>query len=101
MVIRNQTPLSIPEAEEIFDNSKSAKDLKPFFKTFGILKAGDAKKLKEKLESSNIIKLRADLIVKICDILPRDMEDLNKIFGDIGLDKDEADKILAIVKEFL
>lgn len=100
MTIKNQVPLSIPEAEEVFENSKSAKDLKPFFKKFGNLKMSEVKKLKEELEKSDVLKLKAELIVKICDVLPRGAEDLNKIFVDVSLDKNEADKILEIVKKF-
>lgn len=99
-MIKNQAPLSIPEAEEIFENSKSTKDLKPFLKKFGNLKISDVRKLKEELENSEILKLKAELISKICDILPRDIEDLNKIFVDVSLDKNESDKILEIVKKF-
>jgi DNA-directed RNA polymerase subunit F len=99
-MIKNQEPLSVVEAEEIFDKSNTTKDLKAYFKKFGSLKLADAKKLKEELENSGIAKLKADLNAKIIDLLPADSEDLNKIFADISLDKNESDKILEIVKKY-
>ena len=60
----------------------------------------EAKKLKQKLEDLDLMKLRAEHIVKIIDLMPEKAEDLNKIFTDMGLDEDETKKILETVKEF-
>jgi len=99
-MIKNLIPLSVPEAEEIFEKSKSEKELSPFFKKFGKLKIADAKKLSKELENSEILKLKPELIAKIVDIIPRDTEELSKIFVDISLEKNESDKILEIVKQY-
>ena len=82
------------------EKSKSEKELSPFFKKFGKLKIADAKKLSKELENSEILKLKPELIAKIVDIIPRDTEELSKIFVDISLEKNESDKILEIVKQY-
>jgi DNA-directed RNA polymerase subunit F len=99
-MIKNQTALSIVEAEEVFENAKTGRDIKQYFKKFGKLKASDAKKLRQDLENSEVLKLRPELIAKVIDILPRDTEDINNIFIDVSLDKNEIDKILEIVKKY-
>lgn len=99
-MIKNLIPLSIPEAEEIFEKSKTEKDLRPYFKKYGQLKISEAKKLKSELESLEILKLKKELISKIIDFMPRDLDDLNKIFVDVSLEKNESDKILDIVKKY-
>lgn len=93
-------PLSIGEANEIYQKAETEKDLKQHFKKFEQLKAKKAKELREELEKSEIIKLKPESIAKIIDILPKDAEDLNKIFVDVSLDKDETEKLLEIVKKY-
>jgi len=99
-MINKQDALSISEAEKIFEEANSTKDLKPFFGKFAKLKVSDAKKLRKEIEDSGIVKLKPEFVAKIIDLLPRDNEDLNKIFVDVSLDKNEADKILEIVKQY-
>ena len=63
------------------------------------MKPKEAKELKKKLIELDMMKLRAEQIVKIIDFLPENQEDLNKIV-DISLDENETKKILETVKEF-
>jgi len=97
-MIKNTELLSMAEATEYLDKTSST-DIKGFIKKFKKLKLKDAKNLRKKLEELDMMKLRAEQIVKIIDLLPENREDLNKIV-DVSLDEDETKKILETVKEF-
>ena len=47
-----------------------------------------------------ILKLKEEHIVKIIELMPEDILDLNKIFVDIALNEDETSKILEVVKKY-
>lgn len=100
-MIKYRKPLSMAESlEYVGDKRDSEVQLKKFIKKFTKQKPEDAKKMREKLESLDLLKLKSEYIAKIIDILPEDSENLNKIFTDVSLDEDETKKILEIVKEF-
>lgn len=100
-MIRYREPLSMTESLEYIEDKKDSEaDIKKFIKKFIKLKTEDAKKLREKLSSFGLIKLKQESISKIIDVMPENHEGLNKIFTDVGLDEDESKKILEIVKEF-
>ena len=100
-MIKNVVPLSMAESTEYLGEEKDSEiELKKFIKRFVKLDEEEAKKMKVKLESLNLIKVKLEHISKIIDFLPEDAESLNKIFTDVSLDEDEAKKILDIVKEF-
>ena len=100
-MINNLNPLSMAEVLKYVGESKDSEtDLKKFIKKFGNLKPGEAKEMREKLENLNLMKMKPDYIVKIIDLLPEDLESLNKIFSDVSLSEDEAQKILETIKEF-
>ena len=97
-MIKTTELLSMAEAGEYIDKSTSI-DVKGFIKKFTKLKPKEAKELKKKLGELDMMKLRAEQIVKIIDLLPENQEDLNKIV-DVSLDEDETKKILETIKEF-
>ncbi len=97
-MIKNTELLSMAEAIE-YVNKEDSIDIKGFIKKFTKLKPKEAKELKKKLEGLDMMKLRAEQIIKIIDLLPENQEDLNKIV-DISLDENETKKILETVKEF-
>ncbi len=86
--------------EYIEDEKDSEAEVKKFVKKFVKLKPEEAKKMREKLSSLGLLKLKQEYISKIIDILPENFESLNKIFTDVSLDEDEAKKILDIIDEF-
>ena len=71
-----------------------------FIKKFNKLKPRDAKNLKQSLNELKLIKIKADYVAKIIDVLPETAEELNKIFVDVSLDEDETKKILDTIKQF-
>ena len=100
-MILDRTPLNLNEVEEIvkeLPESPRKTETDEYLKKFLKAKPAQAKKIKEELESLDIIKVKRDHLVKIIDLLPEDASDLNKIFSDISLNEDETNKILAVVK---
>ena len=84
----------------IEDKKDSEADIKKLIKKFVKLSPEEAAKLRKKISSLGLLKLRQESISKIIDIMPENQENLNKIFADIVLDEDESKKILEAVKEF-
>ena len=100
-MIKYRDPISMTESLEFIEESKDDEsDVKKFIKKFVKLKPEEGKKMREKLNSLNLIKMKNEHISKIIDILPENKESLNKIFIEISLDEDEAKKILDVVEEF-
>ncbi len=91
-MIKTNELLSMAEATEYISKENSI-NVKGFIKKFTKMKPKEAKELKKKLIELDMMKLRAEQIVKIIDFLPENQEDLNKIV-DISLDENET------VKEF-
>ncbi len=100
-MIKNNERLSMVEVGEYLKKTEdNEKDLIGFMKKFIKLNLKEAKRLREKIEELDLIKIRPEHIIKIIDLMPENSEDLNKIFTDIGLDEDEKRKILETIKEF-
>lgn len=100
-MIRYREPLSMTEALEFVEDKKDSEaDIRKFIKKFMKLKPEDAKKMREKLATLGLLKLKQEYIAKIIDIMPENQENLNKIFTDVGLDEDESKKILDTIEEF-
>ena len=86
--------------EHIKSKKESETELKGFIKKFIKLTPKKAKELKEKLEKMDMLKLKESNIAKIIDIMPKDKENLNKIFTDVSLTEDESKQILDTIEEF-
>lgn len=102
-MIKSSEPLSLVEVRELLKKlpeSEKSKALAVYIKKFTKLTEGDAQKLKKELYELNIVRLKAEYIVKIMDLLPEDSEDIRKIFADVSLDENEITKILEIVKKY-
>ena len=97
-MIKTNDLLSMAEAIEYLPKEDDT-NIKGFIKKFTKLKPKEAKELKKKLIELDMVKLRAEQIVKIIDLFPENQEDLNKIV-DISLDENETKKILETIKEF-
>ena len=100
-MIKNTIPLSLIEAKELIKDDEEKSELKAFLKKFAKLDLKDAKKLREELENSGIIRVKAEHIAKIIDFLPEDASDANKIFVDTSLEENEINKIIEIVKKYI
>ena len=98
-MILEKKPLSMVEANEYIEKD-SGTDIKGFIKKFAILKLGEAKELRKKIQDLDLLRVKEEHIIKIIDLMPENVEDLNKIFSDVSLDEDETKKILDTIKEF-
>ncbi|MCW8966069.1 MAG: hypothetical protein OQK82_05200 [Candidatus Pacearchaeota archaeon] len=87
--------------EYLNKNEEGESKLLDFIKEFSKLSVGDAKKMREKLGSLELLKIKDEDITKIIDILPENSEELNKILTGVSLDEDETKKILDTIKEFI
>ncbi|MBU0894606.1 MAG: hypothetical protein KKF48_03145 [Nanoarchaeota archaeon] len=93
--------LSMAESlEDVLKTKDSKADVLAFIKKFTNLKPKEAKEFRKKIETLDLMKINENHTSKIIDIMPETAEELNKIFTDVGLNEDEAQKILKIVKEF-
>ena len=98
-MIEQSHSLSMSESVEFVQDEEHS-DIKGFMGKFVKLSLKDAKALREELEKLDLMKVRANHISKIIDLLPESKEELNKIFTDVGLGEDETTKILDTVKKY-
>ena len=103
-MIKNSKVLSLAEVKEKLEKQEETdriKQISDYLKKFSKLDYKEAIELQEELRKLDIAKLRERHIVKITDLLPEDAEDLHKIFvgEDVGLDQNEIEKILNVVKK--
>jgi DNA-directed RNA polymerase subunit F len=99
-MITNLKPLSLAESAELIEDTEDKVEIKTFIKKFSKISEKDAKSLTEELEALESMRIKADHITKIIDILPEDLEDVAKIFVDTNLNKDETESILELVKKY-
>ena len=100
-MIRHREPLSMAESLEYIEDKKDSEaDIRKLMKKFVKLSPEMAVKLREKLSSLGLLKLKQEYISKVIDIIPENQENLNKIFTDVVLDEDESKKILDAIREF-
>lgn len=101
-MIIDRTPLTLSEVDTILKDipeSEKKTQAEEYLKKFLKAKhASAAKTIKEELEALDILKMKSEHIVKIVDLMPEDISDINKIFVDISLSEEEANKILNVVK---
>ena len=71
-----------------------------YLRTIPILDLDSAKKLYEELKSLDIKELPEQILIKIVEFLPEDLDDLKVILYGIVLDKGKAEKILDLVKKY-
>jgi len=100
-MILDRQPLSLNEVQKILKNTSDSEkkaQMELYLKKILKTKSEKAKKIREDFEKLDLLKVKNEHIVKIIDMLPEDVSDLNKIFTDVSLTEDEANKILGIVK---
>ncbi len=101
MILERQ-PLNLNEVKEILEDiedSDKKEEIKLYLKKILKTKPEKTKKIKEDLEKLDLLKIKREHIVKIADLLPGDVVDLNKIFMDVNLNEDETNKILDTLKK--
>ena len=99
-MILNKKPLAISEVKEYVKDSEGKEVLINYLKKFGKVSKSDIKKIEEKIQSIDNLKIKDKDIVKIIDFLPKDKEDVNKLFVENNLNDEEAKALLEIVKDY-
>lgn len=98
-MIKELTPLTISEVEELVKGNENEEKIKSFLKRFPHPKKDKAMELKEELEKLGNMKLKEENIAKIIDFMPEDAADLIKVLSGVSLDQEEINKILEILKK--
>lgn len=96
-MILNKKPLSLAEINEYVKEGAS-ESVAEYLKKFKKISLEKAKSMRESILSLQNPKIREEHIVKVIDLLPKDQEDVNKIFSEANLNEEEAKAILEIVK---
>ena len=99
-MIVNMKPLGISEVKGLVETLEEGKTLKDYLKKFKSLSEEEYKKLADELQALENLKLKSEYVIKILDFLPKNQEELNKIFIDVSLDERETNEILAIVGRY-
>lgn len=100
MNILSKRPVSLAEANKLMKPTEEPKPVHLYFKEFANLSESKAKECMEEIRALNNPKVNEEILVKLADFLPEDMEDLNKIFNEASLSEDEAKAILDIVSKY-
>lgn len=108
MKITEEKPLTLVELSEKIDKIKKrdkelgsrAERIKEYLNKFVKLKTKRVGELKKELDNLNIPRLKERHMVKLIDILPRDMDSLKMIFAgeDVTIKQDDLEKILNVIK---
>lgn len=100
MKIIQMTPVHLADVAELAGDVEEKKNLKDYLKKFGKLNKKKADELAEEIRNLKNVKIKEEDVVKIVDFLPKDSENLNKIFKEISLDEKEANDLLEIIRRY-
>ncbi len=99
-MIITKKPVTLVEVKEIVKDLEDRQPIQDYLKTFTLLSKDKAEKLKDELLSLNSLRIKEEDIVKLIDFVPKDKEDVNKIFIDTSLGDEEINAILEITKKY-
>ncbi|OIO81543.1 hypothetical protein AUJ84_00750 [Candidatus Pacearchaeota archaeon CG1_02_32_132] len=100
MKVLEMNPLGLAQVKELVGDLEEKKNLETYLKKFCKIKKEKAEALMEELNALDNAKIKEEFVVKIIDFLPKDLEELNKIFKEVSLDEKEANDILEIIKKY-
>lgn len=100
MNLINKRPVTLAEVKENVKSLDESAPIHLYLKKFCKISKDKASKLVEEVRALNNPKLKEENFIKIADFLPVDSEDLNKICNEASLTEEEAQAILAIVKNY-
>jgi len=100
MVVKEENPITMAEVIALAGDSEKAEEIKKFIGGFNTMDVKKAKEMAEELKALDLIKLKAEHIVKIVDFVPKDASELNKVIIEVSLDSDEVNKILDVTNKY-
>ena len=98
-MILNRTPITLGEVKDHVKDLEND-SLHAYLKSFAKLSKADSLKCLDEIKALNNLKIKGENAIKIVDFLPKDAEELNKIFLDLTLTEEETNAILEIVKKY-
>jgi len=98
-MINDSKPLSLAEVKEYLKNVENPV-MHDYLKKFCNIEPKEAEKLASEIRALNNPKVKESHIVKIVDFLPKDAEEVNKIFSDVSLSDEEANSFAEIAKKY-
>lgn len=108
--IIEEKPISMAEVKDYLDDVKKTKKELNFrenkslvyINTFAKIKPKDAEELRKGLEKLDITRLKEKYIVKIIDLLPKNLDELKMILSgeEVTLKSEDLNKIIEIVKKY-
>lgn len=93
-------PLSLAEVRARVEHAEEKQPIHEYLKQYCKISLEKAQALAEALAALKSIKIKEEHIVKVVDFLPRDAEEVHKIFNDVSLDESEVGAILDVVKQY-
>lgn len=100
-MIKAKQAITLAEVKELIKAEKEEhKEILDYLKRFEKLSKEKTDNLIRDLKKLGNVKLKEEHYVKIADFLPKDIENLNKVLGDISLPEDEANAILGITSKY-
>ena len=97
-MIMSKKPLSISEVTGYMKESVGKEALMDYLKKFGKISKEKAEEIRQAILALNNPKIKEDNIIKVIDFLPKDHEEVNKIFLENSLNEEETNSLLNIVK---
>ncbi len=99
-MIISKKHITLAEVKDLVKDSEDKQPLQDYLKSFAKLTKDKSEKLKSDLLALNNLKINEEELIKIVDFLPRDKEDVNKIFVDTSLTDEETNAILEITTKY-
>lgn len=99
-MILSMKPLPLAEVQAQISEMEEKTPLHDYLKQYCKLSIEKARALEEQLRGLNNVKIKEEYLIKIIDFLPRDAEEVHKIFNDVSLDESEVNAIINVVKDY-
>lgn len=99
-MIQSKTPVTLAEVKEIVKGLEEKQELQAYLKKFTKLTKEKSEAIRKDIAGLNNPKIKEENIIKVADYVPKDAEDLGKIFTEISLNEEEINAILEITKKY-
>lgn len=93
-------PLALADVKARIADQEDKKGLQDYLKQYSKLSLEKSDALIEELRALKNLKIKEEHMVKVSDFLPRDAEEVHKVFNDVSLDEQEVNAVLTIVKNY-
>ena len=97
-MILSKKPLTIADVSEYVKKEEIKEEVSEYLKKFSKVSKEKSDEMREAIKKLNNPKIKEEHIVRAVDFLPKDQEDVNKVFLDCNLNEEEARAILEIIK---